>query len=108
MNPKQIATEFYGMAYNAAMNIMDIFTQEDCKYIMDHYHDKNGITIHFMFRNECDYSLLVPWEYVKDDNKIRDYYIRFKNYSHKAITVCDVDRMADDFAQLELNNLKKA
>lgn len=108
MNPKQLATDFYGMAEAAAMNIMDIFAQEDCKYVMDHSHNRHGISIHFMFRGELDFSLLVPWEYVKDDILIRDYYIRFKNYSKEAITICDVDRMADAFSQLELDMIKKA
>lgn len=106
MKPKQLASEFYGMAHDATMNIMDIFVEEDCKYGMDHTLNKHGINIHFMFRNECDYSLLVPWAYVNDDKLIRDYYIRFKNYTKDSDSICDTDRMANAFSQLELDKLK--
>jgi len=79
MTPKQLADEFYGMAHDAAMNVMDIIQQEStCRIDMEHSYNEKGIHIDFMFRGEIDYSLIVPWEYLDDDWKIRTYYLRFK------------------------------
>jgi hypothetical protein len=107
MNSKELATEFYGMAHDAAMNTMDIIQQEStCRMGMEHSYQKTGIRIDFMFRNEVDYSLLVPWEYVQDDDKLRDYYKRFLVLSKEARTIPDVDRIAEVFSDQELNNLQ--
>ena len=107
MNPRELANEFYGMAHDSAMNIMDIFAQEDCHYLMDHSYQEKGICIHFMFRGECDYSLIVPWDYANDDNKIRNYYVRFTSlHAREADTITDVARIADTFIEQELQNLK--
>ncbi len=106
MNPTELANEFYGMAHDAAMNVMDNLRQEGCGYRMDYAYHNKGICVHFMFRGEVEYTLIVPWNYVQDDNKIRDYYNRFKVLAESARCIPDVEQVADSFIEQELEKLK--
>jgi hypothetical protein len=103
MNIKELSVKFFGKAHDASMNIMDIIAQENNWYLdMDSSYNKKGISIDFIFRGETDYSLIFPWEYLEDDNKIRDYYLRFKSKCTLCKSITDIERIANTFIDEEL------
>lgn len=82
---------------------------EGCGYRIDtHYSQlKIGIYVDFLFRNETDYSLLIPWEYCNSEKLIREYYRRFLDASEKYELVYEVGACAESFADVELEKLRR-
>lgn len=108
MSIKLQAQQLHQAINQAARNIVSILQQEGCGYRMyaSPILDK-GIMVEFLFRGETDYSLIFPWEYTQDDNKIRDYYRRFQEYSKDSDIIPDVARFADSFYEEEAEKLNK-
>lgn len=102
---KELAEEFYRVATNAAQVIQNVLYSNGCGYSTDYSLRKKGISIHFMFRNEVDYSILFPWEYIDDPAKIADYYNRFKEFTKDASVIPEIERMGEQFEEQELKKL---
>jgi hypothetical protein len=81
---------------------------EGCGYNLDtsYSHIKIGIFVHFMFRNEADYSLFVPWEYCNSIHSVRDYYKRFKLQSDN-VHLSEMGSFSESFADTELLEIRK-
>jgi hypothetical protein len=107
LNIKELATQLDNAINDVSCNIMNIFRRIGCGYYMDctPILDK-GIRVDFLFRNETDYSLVIPWEYTQDDNKIIDYYNRFQEYIHDEVSLMNIPYMAEKFAENEFKQLR--
>ena len=99
--------EFKSRVDEATKLIKQTLREENCSYDMNsHVQFKKGISIDFMFRNELDYSLVIPWEYVEDKNQILIYFLRFKHATENAKCIPEVERIADKFIDEELKQLR--
>ena len=64
-----------------------------------------GISVNFMFRGECDYSLMIPLEYCDSGEAIKDYYNRFKKIVEDEPSLSTYDQEADKFFENEIQSL---
>ena len=102
---KDVAYQFHTTAHEAACNIKKLIVKAGCGYRLESHHNKNGIVIEFVFRGETDYTLLIPWDYVEDNDKIQDYYERFQAYIKDTHTIPEIDRLSHNFSTLEINTI---
>lgn len=69
------------------------------------YPSLTGISVNFMFRGECDYTLAIPLEYCEDGEKIKDYYQRFKAFVKDESSLASYDTKAGQFYNMEMEKL---
>jgi hypothetical protein len=100
-----LAKTFYERTDEAINTITATFRQEGCGYRTWGHPVETGIKIEFLFRSETDYSLIVPYEYCEDQEKIRDYYKRFQLLLEPISCISDIQPLADAFFYNELSKI---
>jgi hypothetical protein len=106
MNIKEQAAQLNKAIEEAESDICDIIRQEGCGYKpWAHCILSKGIVIDFPFRGETDYTLIIPWDYVQDPDKIREYYKRFLIAIRPIHYIGGIQERSDEFYYNEMSKL---
>lgn len=100
-----LAKQFYERTEKAINTITAIFRQEGCGYRTWGHPVETGIKIEFLFRSETDYSLIIPYAYIEDQEKIRAYYKRFQLLLEPISCISEIQLLSDNFSEQELSKI---
>ena len=100
-----LAKQFYARTDEAGSAIINHISQLTSGYRLSSRPLEKGLEIEFIFRGETDYTLMFPYTYIEDQEKIRNYYKQFLYLIKDVGCISDIQLISDNFSEQELSKI---